>query len=144
MSLIVQKFGGTSVGDIERIQRVAEKVAGFHAAGHEIVVVVSAMSGETNRLIELAHAVQERPLARELDLHWWIRSLLERLDQEGYENLIQRVSPGVERFLAAHDRDSMKANFWKLPFIQPLYIPQGLKLLLTSSAYPDLKPTLEG
>src|SRR6056297_901904 len=67
MSLIVQKFGGTSVGDIERIQRVAEKVAGFHAAGHEIVVVVSAMSGETNRLIELAHAVQERPLARELD-----------------------------------------------------------------------------
>tara|TARA_R110000823_G_scaffold27609_4_gene80321 strand:+ start:11861 stop:13117 length:1257 start_codon:yes stop_codon:yes gene_type:complete len=68
MSLIVQKFGGTSVGDIERIERVAEKVAGFSAAGHAMVVVVSAMSGETNRLIELAHAVQERPLPRELDV----------------------------------------------------------------------------
>lgn len=91
-----------------------------------------------------AYADTVQSLARELDLHWWIRSLLERLDQEGYQNLIQRVSPGVERFLAAHDRDSMKANFWKLPFVQPLYIPQGLKLLLTSSAYPDLRPTLEG
>ncbi|MCB1758139.1 MAG: aspartate kinase, partial [Gammaproteobacteria bacterium] len=68
MSLIVQKFGGTSVGDIERIERVAEKVAGFRAEGHSIVVVVSAMSGETNRLIALAQQVQERPVPRELDV----------------------------------------------------------------------------
>ncbi len=51
MSLIVQKFGGTSVGSIERIEQVADKVASFRNAGHGIVVVVSAMSGETNRLI---------------------------------------------------------------------------------------------
>ena len=50
MSLIVQKFGGTSVGDIERIERVAEKIAAFRANGDDVVVVVSAMSGETNRL----------------------------------------------------------------------------------------------
>jgi aspartate kinase len=68
MSLIVQKFGGTSVGDTDRIGLVADKVAGFRAAGHEIVVVVSAMSGETNRLIALANDVQERPVLRELDV----------------------------------------------------------------------------
>ena len=68
MSLIVQKFGGTSVGSIERIEQVADKVAGFRADGHDVVVVVSAMSGETNRLIELAHQVQDRPVPRELDV----------------------------------------------------------------------------
>ena len=68
MSLFVQKFGGTSVGDIERIEQVAEKVAGFHAGGDSLVVVVSAMSGETNRLTELAHAIHERPLPREMDV----------------------------------------------------------------------------
>ncbi|PID55213.1 MAG: aspartate kinase [Gammaproteobacteria bacterium] len=68
MSLIVQKFGGTSVGSVERIEAVADKVAGFAALGHQIVVVVSAMSGETNRLIGLAKEIQENPVARELDV----------------------------------------------------------------------------
>ena len=68
MSLIVQKFGGTSVGSIERIEQVADKVAGFRADGHDVIVVVSAMSGETNRLIDLAHQVQGRPVPREMDV----------------------------------------------------------------------------
>lgn len=68
MSLIVQKFGGTSVGSVERIEAVADKVADFVARGHQIVVVVSAMSGETNRLIGLAKEIQNEPLARELDV----------------------------------------------------------------------------
>ena len=68
MSLLVQKFGGTSVGDLERIGQVADKVAGFRAQGHDLVVVVSAMSGETNRLLAMANEVQERPLPRELDV----------------------------------------------------------------------------
>jgi aspartate kinase len=68
MSIIVQKFGGTSVGTIERIEQVAEKVAGFRTNGDSIVVVVSAMSGETNRLIGLAHEVQDRPTPREMDV----------------------------------------------------------------------------
>ena len=67
MSLIVQKFGGTSVGSVERIEQVADKVAGFRADGHSIVVVVSAMSGETNRLIGLAQEIQDRPVPREMD-----------------------------------------------------------------------------
>ena len=68
MSLIVQKFGGTSVGTIERIKAVAEKVAGFKANGHDVVVVVSAMSGETNRLIDMAKAMQDQPTPREMDV----------------------------------------------------------------------------
>ena len=68
MGLIVQKFGGTSVGSVERIAQVADKVARFCSDGHQVVVVVSAMSGETNRLLGLAHEVQEQPLARELDV----------------------------------------------------------------------------
>jgi aspartate kinase len=68
MSLLVQKYGGTSVGSIERIEQVAEKVAGFRAQGHDMVVVLSAMSGETNRLIGLATQIQATPDPRELDV----------------------------------------------------------------------------
>ncbi len=68
MSLIVQKYGGTSVGSPERIRNVAKRVARTRAQGHQVVVVVSAMSGETNRLIALAKEVQANPDARELDV----------------------------------------------------------------------------
>ncbi len=69
MALIVQKFGGTSVGTIERIQQVADKVKKFRENGDDIVVVVSAMSGETNRLIDLAKQASEgNPEPRELDM----------------------------------------------------------------------------
>src|SRR5579859_5091255 len=68
MALIVQKFGGTSVGSVERIRNVARRVAKWHAAGHDIVVVPSAMAGETNRLIALAKEIQAHPDARELDV----------------------------------------------------------------------------
>ncbi len=68
MALIVQKYGGTSVGNPERIQAVAEKVARHRAAGDDMVVVLSAMSGETNRLIELARLVNPDAPARELDV----------------------------------------------------------------------------
>src|SRR3989304_4325931 len=68
MSLIVQKFGGTSVGSVERIRNVARRVAKWRAAGHDVVVVPSAMAGETNRLIALAKEVQPHPDPRELDV----------------------------------------------------------------------------
>jgi aspartate kinase len=68
MALIVQKYGGTSVGSPERIKHVAQRVARFVAQGHRIVVVVSAMSGETNRLITLAKSVAANPDPRELDV----------------------------------------------------------------------------
>jgi aspartate kinase len=68
MALIVQKFGGTSVGTVERIEQVAEKVKKFRDGGDDIVVVVSAMSGETNRLIDLAKQISDQPVPRELDV----------------------------------------------------------------------------
>ena len=68
MSLIVQKYGGTSVGTPERIRAVARRVARYKSLGHQVVVVVSAMSGETNRLIGLAKEIMEEPDTRELDV----------------------------------------------------------------------------
>jgi aspartate kinase len=68
MALIVQKYGGTSVGSTERIRAVAERVAKFKMLGHQVVVVLSAMSGETNRLIGLAKEIQATPDPRELDV----------------------------------------------------------------------------
>ncbi len=68
MALIVQKYGGTSVANVERIRAVAERVAKFKMLGHQVVVVLSAMSGETNRLIALAKDIQAQPDPRELDM----------------------------------------------------------------------------
>jgi aspartate kinase len=68
VALFVQKYGGTSVGSTERIKNVARRIAKFRAAGHQVVVVVSAMSGETNRLIALAREFQAIPHPRELDV----------------------------------------------------------------------------
>ncbi len=68
MALIVQKYGGTSVGSPDRIKNVARRVAKFKAQGHQVVVVLSAMSGETNRLIALAKEIQKHPDPRELDV----------------------------------------------------------------------------
>ncbi len=68
MALIVQKFGGTSVGTVERIEAVADKIVGFRERGDDVVVVVSAMSGETNRLTALAKDIMEYPTPREMDV----------------------------------------------------------------------------
>lgn len=68
MALLVQKYGGTSVGSVERIGAVADRILKCHQDGHQLIVVVSAMSGETNRLIGLARAVTSQPSPRELDV----------------------------------------------------------------------------
>ncbi|HEY5733571.1 MAG TPA: aspartate kinase [Gammaproteobacteria bacterium] len=68
MALIVQKYGGTSVGSVDRIKAVAKRIIDYKAEGHDLVVVVSAMSGETNRLIELASQISPNPPVRECDV----------------------------------------------------------------------------
>ena len=68
MALIVHKYGGTSMGSTERIKNVAKRVAKWHRAGHRVVVVPSAMSGETNRLLGLAKEISAQPDPRELDM----------------------------------------------------------------------------
>src|ERR1035437_7427437 len=68
MALIVQKYGGTSVGNTDRIKNVAARVAKYHAKGDKVVVVVSAMSGVTDRLIKLAKDIMPLPSEREMDM----------------------------------------------------------------------------
>jgi len=68
MALIVQKYGGTSVGTVERIQNVARRVAKTFDDGNEVIVIVSAMAGETNRLVALANEISEIPDEREYDV----------------------------------------------------------------------------
>ncbi|MGR6874966.1 aspartate kinase [Pseudomonas sp. HK3] len=68
MALYVHKYGGTSVGSVERIEGVAKKIKKFKDDGHDVVVAVSAMSGETNRLIELANGITDQPTPREMDV----------------------------------------------------------------------------
>ena len=91
MTLIVQKFGGTSVGSAERIVNVAKKVGEFRDQGHDVIVVVSAMSGETNRLTELARKISPQPKPRETDVllstgeQVTIALLAMALASEGYE-----------------------------------------------------------
>lgn len=68
MALIVQKYGGTSVGSVERIQSVADRIIASREKGNQVVVVVSAMSGETNKLIALANEIDTQPPAREMDV----------------------------------------------------------------------------
>src|SRR5512132_446945 len=68
MALIVQKYGGTSVGSADRIRNVAKRVARFHRQGHQLVVVVSAMAGETNRLLALTKELSANPDPREVDV----------------------------------------------------------------------------
>ena len=91
MALIVQKFGGTSVGSADRIINVAKKVGEFRDKGNDIIVVVSAMSGETNRLTELAREISSKPKSREIDVllstgeQVTIALLAMALASEGYE-----------------------------------------------------------
>jgi aspartate kinase len=68
MALVVQKYGGSSMGSVERIRTVAERVGATQRAGNDVVVVVSAMSGETNRLLDLAHELAPQPAEREVDV----------------------------------------------------------------------------
>jgi flavin-dependent dehydrogenase len=69
------------------------------------------------------------PLKWELDLHWFIRELLEQLNNPGYDRLVQQINPGVIKFLSRRSRDEMAGAFWRLLYLQPRYITMGLSLL---------------
>ncbi len=76
-----------------------------------------------------SYARELRPLKRELDLHWFIRALLDRLDNTTYDFLVSRISPAVRQFLSRHNRDEMARAFWKLPMLEPRLLALGLLLL---------------
>ena len=89
MALLVQKFGGTSVGSIERIEAVADKVIGYKQAGNDMVVGVSAMSGETNRLVELAKQIDPQGGSR-----WEFLKGARGEDEEAYREKLRADSGG--------------------------------------------------
>ncbi len=76
------------------------------------------------------YARELRPLKRELDVHWFLRWLLDRLDNPGYDRLVRSVTPAVQRFLSRRSRDEMAGAFWRLPLLQPRLLALGLRLLL--------------
>jgi len=112
MALIVQKFGGTSVGDVERIQRVARRIVETRRSGHDVVVVVSAMAGVTDQLVALANQVSKRPDPREYDM------LVSTGEQQTIALLamaIQELGVSARSFTAAQikmltDRDHARAR----------------------------------
>ena len=112
---------GDAAGQV-KVTTVGGTVTGLWGARAAVEAIINGRSYEETY----------QPLKNELDLHWWIRGMLNQLDQVGYEKLIQLVSPKVHKFLAENDRDGMKNNFWKLAFIQPRYIPLGINTIISS------------
>jgi flavin-dependent dehydrogenase len=80
------------------------------------------------------YAYELRPLKRELDLHWFIRLLLDQLDNPGYDHLVSSVTPAVQQFLSNRNRDEMAGAFWRLPLLQPRLLALGLRLLSHSGS----------
>lgn len=98
MSLIVQKYGGTSVGSIDRIKNVAQRIAKYYKEGHKLVVVVSAMGDTTDDLIEMAEKINPNPEPREMDF----------LLSSGGKNICSFDSYGITKF-----RSTCNSSFWK-------------------------------
>lgn len=109
---------GDAAGHV-KVTTVGGSVTGFWGAQ---AAVDSILNGKS-------YAEELRALKRELDLHWFIRLLLERLDNRGYDDLVKSINPGIQDFLGQHTRDEMAGEFWKMIFIQPRFIPLGLRLL---------------
>ena len=82
-------------------------------------------------LDEVPYRKTRQGVTRELDLHFFIRQLLEQMNQKDYERLVGLLTPAVLSFLSRYDRDTMRQYFWMLPFIQPAFIPLGLKLFIS-------------
>lgn len=115
---------GDAAGQV-KVTTVGGTVTGLWGAGAAVRALLG--GGVSSYRSEL------RPLKRELDMHWYIRALLERLDNPGYDRLVSTITPSVQRFLARYDRDQMAKNFWKLALVQPRFIPLGIGLLFSSS-----------
>ena len=111
---------GDAAGQV-KVTTVGGTVTGLSGAGAGAKAILNGIPYRETRI----------QVQRELDIHYFIRHLLEKMEQENYVRLIQSITPAVKSFLRKHDRDAMRRQFWKLPLIQPHFIPLGLKLLLS-------------
>ena len=114
-----------------KVTTVGGTVTGFWGASAAVQAILHGTS----------YAKELRPLKRELDLHWLIRFLLERLDNEGYADLVRYISPSVRQLLGQRNRDQMVGAFWQLPIREPRLLLLGLQILLTFLLPRSLKLT---
>lgn len=112
-------FVGDAAGQV-KVTTVGGTVTGLMGAKAAAEAIINGSS----------YRIRLGGVKRELDLHLFIRRLLDQMSTDDYQKLIDYISPSVQNLLSFHDRDRMSAHFWKLPFIQPGFIPLGLKLLL--------------
>lgn len=110
---------GDAAGQV-KVTTVGGTVTGFWGARAAAYAIIKGTS----------YARELRPLKRELDLHWYIRYLLETLDNPGYDHLVECITPSVQRFLGVRSRDQMAGGFWQLPLREPRLLPLGLQILL--------------
>ena len=110
MALVVQKYGGTSVANIEKITNVAEKVARAKKAGNDVIVVVSAMAGETDRLIGLAHSVSKTPNEREYDV---LVSTGEQVTISLLAMVLEKMGLQGEVFSGVADKNYYRSGIYK-------------------------------
>jgi flavin-dependent dehydrogenase len=110
---------GDAAGQV-KVSTVGGTVTGLNGAK---AIAERILSGSSYSPVSIA-------LERELNLHLFIRSLLQRMTARDYAALVKAINPAVKTLLSEHDRDSMRWHFWTLPFLQPKFIPQGLRLLL--------------
>jgi flavin-dependent dehydrogenase len=112
---------GDAAGHV-KVTTVGGTVPGLWGASAAVRALVSGTS----------YARELQPLKRELDLHWLIRLLLDRLTNAGYDRLVANLNTAVYDFLGRHNRDQMASEFWKLPLLQPRLLVLGLRLLFRS------------
>jgi len=113
---------GDAAGQV-KVTTVGGTVTGFWGARAIVRAILQGTS----------YAKEIRPLKRELDLHWIIRFLLERLDNVGYDRLVKCITPSVQQFLAERNRDRMTGGFWQLPFREPRLLLIGIQIMLKLS-----------
>ncbi len=125
---------GDAAGQV-KVSTVGGTVTGFYGAGAAARCILTGTSARR----ALAH------VRRELDLHWWIRRLIERFDNPAYDQLLANLSPALHGFLARHNRDEMSGAIWKVPFLRPQLLGLGLSALLRRDNTPaELRPSPPG
>jgi flavin-dependent dehydrogenase len=122
---------GDAVGQV-KVTTVGGTVSGFWGAQAAVNTLLHGTS----------YARELRPLTYELQLHWFIRLLLERLDNAGYDSLVKHITHPVRQFLRHHNRDEMAGNIWQLLLLQPRFLPLSLHLLLHCMTRPSVRPSL--
>lgn len=123
---------GDAAGQV-KVSTVGGTVTGFWGAQAAARALIKGRS----------YASELRPLKRELDVHWFIRYMLERLDNAGYDRLVRYMNPSVRALLGQYNRDSMAGVFWRIPLLQPRFLLMALDFLQGKGQRYTARPTIQ-